>query len=62
MRKIIQIAFDSFVSSENAYDSSEITSVTGGSTLFALCDDGSVWFEGAEDNWKRYEINEIPQD
>lgn len=62
MRKIIQIAFEPYVNSETAYESSDLVEVHGGSNEYVLCDDGTVWF-WKRNGWVRDErYDQIPQD
>lgn len=50
MRKIIQIC-------SNANDELET-----GESLFALCNDGSVWWNSSEPGWEWQRLPDIPQD
>lgn len=56
MRKIIQIAFRTYNYRDRDADSATITS-----TLFALCDDQTIWHADG-DTWELVDMPPIPQD
>lgn len=64
MRKIIQIAFEITGSVDSSWNHDRDASIVDGvteSTMYALCDDGTIWYY-EEEEWVRYRVPPIPQD
>lgn len=60
MRKIIQIAFQLDISSNNNSETGGVSEIWNGSKLHALCDDGTIWYL-RNDVWHLWELPQIPQ-